>query len=92
MPGATVIVPSLFIVIEPATGVGAVPGVKVIAAGTIGKPLKVSLVRTVGVVAPVAPLMAAGVSFVAKIGAAVTGTVTMAVLQLLTGLIFSQIW
>ena len=78
-------------VMEPAAGAGAALGVKLIAAGTIGRPLKVSLARTGAVVLPVAPLIAAGASSVAKIGAAVTGTVTVAVLQLLTGFNCSQI-
>ena len=58
VPGAIVIVPSAFIVIEPEAGVGAAPGVSVTLPPTptvAGLPPRVSLTSTLGVVAPTAP-------------------------------------
>jgi hypothetical protein len=85
VPLATVITPvAAFMVIEPAAGVGAVPGVRsafgvapVMTTGT--PPLVVSLATTDGVTPPVAG-MAGGVSFTAKM-VAVTVTTTNAVSQ-----------
>ena len=84
---ATVIVPSAFIVIEPAVTVGAVPGVSVaLVPNTTGTPpLVVSLAITDGVLPPVAG-MAGGVSFTAKIVAATT-TMALAVLQVGVGVV-----
>ena len=59
-PEATVIVPSAFIVIEPAAGAGAAPGVSVTlppAPTVTGLPPSVSLARTEAVVPPAAPLI-----------------------------------
>ncbi len=58
VPAATVIVPSAFIVMLPAVGAGAAPGVSVTvppAPTVTGLPLRVSLVSTLGVLPPVAP-------------------------------------
>ena len=58
VPGATVIVPSAFIVMLPAAGAGAAPGVNVTlppAPTVTGLPPSVSLVSTLGVLPPVAP-------------------------------------
>ncbi len=90
VPAATVIVPSAFMVMDPAAGVGAAPGVRVIAAGSTVTPFSVSLASTVPVAPPVAPLMDAGASSTASITAAPTMTVAVAVSQLV-GFITSQI-
>jgi hypothetical protein len=79
--GATVIVPSGFIVRLPEVGVGAVPGVSVTSAGFTGAPFSVSLTRTEAVVPPVTPSTAAKLSSTASIGAAATVTVMVAVSQ-----------
>ena len=91
MPGATVIVPSAFIVIAPVAGVGAVPGVKVISAGSTTAPFSVSFAKTVEIVAPAEPFTDGGVSAMAAMGAVPTVTVTVVVSQLV-GLRISQIW
>ena len=60
--------------------------------GTTATPFKVSLTNTfVNAVPPVYPFVGAPASSLATIGAAVTGTVTVAVSQLL-GFNTSQIW
>ena len=82
VPAETVIVPSGFIEIEPAIGVGAVPGVSVTSEGTTAIPFSVSLSRTLsGVVAPSNPFIEAGVSSTATMGAASTTTVAFVVAQ-----------
>ena len=78
-------VPSAFIVIEPAAGVGAAPGVSVTLppAPTVAEPpLRVSLTRTLGSVTPEAPFTGPKPSSTASITAAPTVTVTVAVSQL----------
>ena len=54
--------------IDPDTGVGAVPGANVNCPGISATPFIVSLARTVGVVAPLKPLTGPNVSFTASIG------------------------
>ena len=89
VPAATVIVPSGFMVIEPAVGVGAVPGVSEISDGTTGAPFNKSLPNTVGVEPPVKPFMAVGISAIAAIAAGATMTVAVVVAQFV-GFNFSQ--
>ncbi len=58
VPAATVIVPSAFIVMLPAVGAGAAPGVSVTvppAPTVTGLPFNVSLTSTLGVDPPLAP-------------------------------------
>ena len=76
VPGGTVMVPSGFNVNPP----GTVTGVKVISPGTTGTPFKVSFTSTLGVFPPSNPLIGAGVSSTASIGAT-TSTVAVAVSQ-----------
>ena len=72
-------------------GVADVRTVALMAANVTGAPFSVSLVKALTTEAlPVAPLVAACVSSVATIAAAETGTVTVAVEQLV-GFSFSQI-
>ena len=89
MPAATVIVPSGFMVMEPAIGVGAVPGVKLMAEGTTVAPFSVSLPRTEGVLPPDILLTEGGLSVAAAIGAGSTVTVAVVVEQFV-GFSFSQ--
>ncbi len=77
-------------VMDPAAGVGAAPGVRVIAAGSTATPFSVSLASTVPVEPPVIPLIVAGASSTASITAAPTTTVAVAVSQL-AGFRISQI-
>ncbi len=82
VPAATVIVPSGFMVMEPEAGVGAVPGVRVICAGTTGAPFRVSLPSTLAVVAPVRPLTEGKLLSTALMTGGVTRRRTVAVSQL----------
>ena len=95
VPAAIVIVPSLFITMLPAAGVGAAPGVSVtLPPPTLtAPPFKLSLVNTLAVLPPLAPFTGVPLksSSTASIGAAPTVTVTVLVLQLV-GLSCSQIW
>ena len=78
VPGATVMVPSAFIVIAPSAGAGAVPGVRLtLVPITAGLPLVVSLATTEAVLPPVAGT-AAGVSAAALMDAV---TVTLSVIR-----------
>ena len=94
VPGATVIVPSGFIVKLPEAGMGAVPGVNVTLppAPTVAwAPLSVSLESTLATVVPLTPFTGPRVSSLAMMAAAATVTVAMALSQL-AGLRTSQIW
>ncbi len=77
-------------VMEPAAGEGAGPGVKVIAAGSTVTPFSVSLARTEPVAPPVRPLIVAGASSTASMGAGSMTTVINAISQLV-GFRISQI-
>jgi len=87
VPGATVIVPLGFIVIEPAAGVGAVPGVRLAFVpaplNTTGWPLVVSLPITDGVVPPVDEIVV-GPSLTASI-VGLTGVVIVGVQRAVAG-------